>query len=148
MSADVQVRLRVSGLAVRDGAFLAVEHAKDGRHYYLLPGGGVDAGERLTDGLVREFAEELGVRVKPGALLMACDSIAPGKARHIVHLVFAVEVEGEPRVTRDDERVVGCAWLTSDALASVDFYPDIAAWIGQALARPVQGAAVLAPEWK
>jgi ADP-ribose pyrophosphatase YjhB (NUDIX family) len=133
---------------VRDGAVLAVQHQKAGRRYFMLPGGGVDAGERLAEGLAREFAEELGVVARPGRLLLACDTIAPDRSRHIVHLVFAVEIEGEPRATGADERVVGPAWLSRERLGEVTFYPDILEWLKGALEAGPRGADVLAPEWR
>lgn len=142
------VRVRAAGLAIRDGRVLAVQHEKDGRRYYLLPGGGVDAFERMGAALARELSEELGVTAVPGRLLMACDSIAPDRSRHILHLVFAVELAGEPRATARDPRVVGPAWLTATELAGATFYPDIVPWILRVLAgEAAPGAEVLAPEW-
>ena len=142
------VRVRVSGLAVRDGAFLAVQHEKDGRRYYMLPGGGADAGERLRASLERELSEELGVTARAGDLLMACDTIAPDRSRHILHLVLAMQVEGEARATGSDARVVGARWITRAELDGVTFYPDIADWIKGALESAPTGAPVLAPAWK
>jgi ADP-ribose pyrophosphatase YjhB (NUDIX family) len=152
------VRLRVSGLVVRSGRLLAVRHRKEGRSYYLLPGGGVDVGERLPACLEREFAEELGVTACAGALLLACDSISPERGRHIVHLVFATRIQGEPRATGRDPRVAGSAWLDAAELAAAEFHPDIKAWLAVRLARGPAGAAgaagagdegasYLAPEW-
>ena len=36
--------------------------------YWYTPGGGVEAGETLRAAAVRELAEEIGLRVRPGAL--------------------------------------------------------------------------------
>lgn len=142
------VRVRVSGLAVRAGSLLAVEHEKDGKRYFLLPGGGADAGHRLGENLERELAEELGVKARAGALLMACDTIAPDASRHILHLVLAMEVDGEPRATGDDKRVVGAAWLSRADLDRVTFYPDITEWLKSALDAGRPSVPVLAPAWK
>ena len=142
------VRVRVSGLAVRDGALLAVIHEKDGRRYYMLPGGGAELGERLCACLERELREELGVTARAGDVLMACDTIAPDASRHILHLVLAMQVEGDARATGEDARVVGAAWLTRADLERVTFYPDITDWLKGALERPPAGAPVLAPAWR
>jgi hypothetical protein len=39
------IRIRVAGLIVKDGRLLLVAHEKNGRRYWLVPGGGVDYGE-------------------------------------------------------------------------------------------------------
>lgn len=142
------VRVRVCGLALRDGAFLAVQHEKDGRRYYMLPGGGLDVGEHLRPCLERELAEELGVRARAGDLLLTCDTIAPDASRHILHLVLAMQVTGEPRATGEDARVVGAAWLTRADLDRVVFYPEITDWLKAALERAPTAVPVLSPAWK
>jgi 8-oxo-dGTP pyrophosphatase MutT (NUDIX family) len=65
-------RVAVRGIAYQDGKLLCVEHKdKDGNPagFYATPGGGLDAGESMTDGIVREFIEETGITPKVGRLL-------------------------------------------------------------------------------
>ena len=50
-------RIRVSALLEWRDRILLCRHEKPGKEYWLLPGGGVDAGESLTDALHRELAE-------------------------------------------------------------------------------------------
>lgn len=46
-----------------------VRHAEPTRSYWTLPGGGVEAGETLAEGAVREVFEETGLRVRAVRLL-------------------------------------------------------------------------------
>jgi len=45
----------------------------DGRIVYDLPGGGIDAGEGPAEAMVREFGEEVGLRVRAGPELTRAD---------------------------------------------------------------------------
>jgi 8-oxo-dGTP diphosphatase len=58
----------VCGVLVRDGRALLVHRSPDREIYpdvWDFPGGHVEEGESGPDALVRELAEELGVRVAP-----------------------------------------------------------------------------------
>jgi ADP-ribose pyrophosphatase YjhB (NUDIX family) len=66
-------RIGVRAIIYRDGKLLAVRHKNtDGspKDFWAIPGGGLDLGESLEDGLRREIKEELGVAIEPGRLLL------------------------------------------------------------------------------
>jgi ADP-ribose pyrophosphatase YjhB (NUDIX family) len=48
---------------VHDGKLLVTKRNKFGHEYYILVGGGVGLGESLEQALLRQLAEETGVRV-------------------------------------------------------------------------------------
>jgi 8-oxo-dGTP diphosphatase len=60
--------LRIVAAVIRDpdGRWLLVR--KRGTSTYMQPGGKLEPGESAADALVRELAEELGLRVDPAAL--------------------------------------------------------------------------------
>jgi 8-oxo-dGTP diphosphatase len=53
---------RVQAIVVRDGQVLMVRHRFEGREYWCLPGGGLEAGETPEQGVLRELGEECNVR--------------------------------------------------------------------------------------
>ena len=63
LRSDDKPTIRVAGLLVHEGRILMVEQGRGDERYWLLPGGGVQFGETLSDALRREFHEELGLRV-------------------------------------------------------------------------------------
>lgn len=65
-------RIAVRGIVYKNNQILAVLHKKsDGTpvDFWATPGGGLDIGESLIDGLKREMVEETGVVPKVGRLL-------------------------------------------------------------------------------
>jgi 8-oxo-dGTP pyrophosphatase MutT (NUDIX family) len=67
-------RIAVRGIIVDDsGKLFCVRHKAYGsmeeRMFWCVPGGGLDAGEPLIDGVAREILEETGVDAKIGELL-------------------------------------------------------------------------------
>ncbi len=54
---------------VRDGKVALIRRVRDGRTYFLFPGGGVEPGETPEDAARREAVEELGVDVEIGELV-------------------------------------------------------------------------------
>ena len=89
--------IRVAGLLVHEGRMLMVEQGREEERYWLLPGGGVQFGETLSDALRREFTEELGIRVGVSKLLAIVESVSPDPSyrKHVVHLVFEVSAPYE-----------------------------------------------------
>ena len=47
----MQPRIRVSAILRRESKVLLIRHEKTDREYWLLPGGGVNAGESLVQAL-------------------------------------------------------------------------------------------------
>jgi 8-oxo-dGTP diphosphatase len=128
----VQPRLRVSAVLRWSDRVLLCRHEKPGKEYWLLPGGGVDAGESLADALHRELHEEVGIDDElplegPVAIV---DSIAPGKtfaSKHVVHIIFAGDLTGRSleRVTSQDAAVRGHRLFTVDELDDIVMHPPI-----------------------
>jgi len=61
-------RITVRGIIYRNGKVFA-QQLKGGRDYWCTPGGGVEDGEPLLEGLHREMIEETGIAPKIGRLL-------------------------------------------------------------------------------
>lgn len=127
----MEPRIRVSAILRRGRRILLVRHEKHGREYWLLPGGGVHAGETLVRALKRELAEEVGLDADvplEGPVAIA-DSIAPrgSPAKHVVHIVFAGHL-GErslERATSTDEAVWNHRLFDVEELAGLALHPPI-----------------------
>lgn len=115
---------RVSAYArlVRDGQVLLTRLSDHSAHpgWWTLPGGGVEHGEQPADALVREVAEETGLRCEPGALLGVHDTHFTGTAPsgqvqdfHGIHLVYDATVAAwmDPAPVDSDASTAAVAWV-------------------------------------
>ena len=149
----LEPRIRVSALLRWEDRILLCRHEKAGRgEYWLLPGGGVNAGESLLDALHRELAEEVGVGDDltfegPVALV---DSIEPRRsfsAKHVVHVIFASDFSDlslEAVVSRDDA-VRGHRLFQLEELDAVVMHPPIQRFLRRW--RPGDPAVYLGALW-
>lgn len=127
----MEPRIRVSAILRRERRILLIRHEKAGREYWLLPGGGVNAGETLVRALQRELTEEVGLDEDiplEGPVALA-DSISPdgAPAKHVVHIVFAGYLGGRSleRVNSVDEAVCNHRLFDLDELSDVTLHPPI-----------------------
>jgi 8-oxo-dGTP diphosphatase len=146
----MEPRIRVSALLRWGNGILLCRHDKRGRDVWLLPGGGVHAGETLMDALRRELAEEVGIRASPfeGPIAIV-DSIAPGRAlttKHVVHIIFAGDVGGSlEAVTSTDDAVRGHRLFRLDELDGTVLHPPIQRFLQRW--QPGDPAAYLGALW-
>jgi 8-oxo-dGTP diphosphatase len=104
----------VSALLRWEDRILLCRHEKPGRgEYWLLPGGGVNSGESLTDALHRELSEECAIKdelpVEGPVAIVDSISPEPGYSKHVVHIIFAADLSGRSleAVTSHDAAVRG-----------------------------------------
>ena len=128
----MEPRIRVSAILRWQGRVLLVRQEKPGKEYWLLPGGGVDAGETLLEALRRELREELSIEANaqfegPVAIV---DSIAPRGAlvrKHVVHIIFTTDLSHRSLhdVETRDAAVRGARLFALDELEDVVVHPPI-----------------------
>ncbi|HNX75608.1 MAG TPA: NUDIX domain-containing protein [Candidatus Rifleibacterium sp.] len=120
-----QIRIRVTVLVKReDGKICFVRHLKNGRRYWLLPGGGQDIFETAESAAGRELYEELRMRVGSFRLLFVRESMNPAAGRHIQFLVFeGLQPDFSSIATGEDERVEGYDFFGPDEIAGREIFP-------------------------
>jgi len=121
------IRVRAQAVILdEENRILLVNHVKDGKEYFVLPGGGVEFGEAAEESLLRELKEELDITdVKSIKFLKARDFIPEDKIRHILDLYFYVRADvSGVKLAEDDGIIKGFGFFSLDELSSIVVYPS------------------------
>lgn len=119
------IRVRVAGILVENGKLLLVAHKKNENVYWLLPGGGVDFGESLTEALKREFLEELNIHIEVGELLLISETIFPSGERQILNICFCCEYTGGEYLLGSEQRLYDFGFFTEDEIKGKKILPPL-----------------------
>lgn len=112
----------VGALIFDAGRVLLVERGREPlAGYWSLPGGGVEAGERLEDAVAREVLEETGLNVRVESIATVFERIMPDPGGaceyHYVLIDFYCAVQGGVLQPGDDSASV--AWFEVGSLGAL-----------------------------
>ena len=112
----VRIVVETARQAVNGDDELLVIHEKGrgsrGRHY-KLPGGALQAGEHLVDGVVREVLEETGIETR--FLSLACFRNQHGYRHGRSDIYFVCRLEPlTHEITLQEEEIEECLWMPID----------------------------------
>lgn len=127
----------VSAACCRDGRILLVKRGKPPyQGAWSLPGGLIDLGERLEHAVLRELAEETGLRGEITGLLETFDMIHRDDAgrveRHFILAVYTVRPDDGEAVAADDADAV--MWAADGDLDGLTMTPGTAERARRAIA--------------
>lgn len=85
-------KIRPTGILIEDSKILLVKQKVSSSRAWSLPGGKLEYGETLGEGMIREIREETGLDVKVVKLLYLCDK--PDAVPPSLHITFLLEKVG------------------------------------------------------
>lgn len=133
MSNEATIRLSARAIIIENEAILLVEFVDENGLHYNLPGGGMQAGESLTETVRREAFEEALAQVEVGELAIVYEYV-PEKVggkfgpRHQVSMMFMCRLLPGSRPglpTTPDEYETDVKWILLSELPNVLLYPEI-----------------------
>ena len=140
------IRIRIAALIKKSNEVLLIEHCKDSRSYWLLPGGGLEFGESVKECLQREMREETNLQVDVGDLAFTSESIDPHGQRHVIQMIFWCKIiGGEPKIGAE-ERLKSLAFVPIDKLNEYSLRPPLHAQL-QAVLRGEKQAMHVDNSW-
>jgi 8-oxo-dGTP diphosphatase len=128
----------VGAVIVKGGRALLVRRATEPlKGEWSVPGGMLELGEKLRDGVRREALEETGVEVEPGEVLDVFDSIftdVHGRTQYHYVLIdyLCRPVSGEAIAGSD---VSDVRWVSADALPAIGLRESIEQVVRKGLTR-------------
>ncbi len=119
------IRNSAKALIIKDGRMAAIRINDGTEEWYIMPGGGQESGEQLSDAVRREVAEELGLEVEPKELAFVVEGVQ-GESFHRVDLVFLCEYIRPIKNARlhGDTNQTGVEWLDIKMLNTSKLYPS------------------------
>lgn len=143
-----EIRIRVAVILIKNGKILLVQHKKDGRKYWVVPGGGLNFGESVSVCARRELREELNLKILLGRLVFAVESIAKDSSRHILNLFFTGKIVGGRLRVAKDHRLNGSKFIDINKLDKIKLYPLVGRHIKEAYRNNFKNQIMLlSPEW-
>jgi ADP-ribose pyrophosphatase YjhB (NUDIX family) len=127
--------LAVSAAIIRDGHVLVARRARaPALDVWTLPGGVVEAGETLSEALIREVQEETQITVEPVALAGFREVLVRDAdqrlSRHFVIMCFASRwIAGEPVL---NDELAEARWLRPSELSGLNTTEGLATIVAEA----------------
>jgi len=90
-----------------DKKVLMVKQQQEGRSIWLVPGGGIEAGENAMQAAIREVKEETGLDVDIKALLWHVEEVSEKRGQRFVNFFLAELKGGTLELGTDPERAEG-----------------------------------------
>jgi len=92
MNQDYMFSVRTTGILIEDNRILLVQQKLSDKRNWSLPGGKLERGETISQGLIREMKEETGLDVEIVRMLYLCDVAA--SSNKILHITFLLKRTG------------------------------------------------------
>jgi 8-oxo-dGTP diphosphatase len=123
---------RVRAIIIKNGKVLLIKRTKKDSVYWVIPGGAVDKNETKQEALTRECQEELGVKIKIGALMLKMISQKPETKGHREYFYLCDIIDGTlgsgqgPEFQQDSSYVGGydIEWRSIKNLPKIDLKPE------------------------
>ena len=136
MEMEIRPRVRVAGILIENNKILLIEHKKNDKKYWLIPGGGVDWGESTAEALIREYKEETNLDVTVDKFLFLSETIAPDKEKHVINLYFKVKKDENSKaemILGHETKLNDLIFVSKEEIENIKIYPNIKEQIKQLL---------------
>ena len=129
------MRQRATAIVFKDNKIILLKRIKNGSEYFIFPGGGVDEGETIEQGLVREVKEELSLDISTWKYLFdlevehGANFANFGLQKYYIYLITEFtgtpEIGGPEKVASNENNQYFVEWVPLEKLSSMaNVYPQ------------------------
>ncbi len=123
---------RVRVFILYNGAILLVRRLREGKEYYAVPGGGIDAGETEERAAIREIKEETGLDVVLGEKLGTLELDARTQHFYLAETFRGTPaLDGPEKERQSPENIYKLEWVPLGKLSHVALREEIKALLLQ-----------------
>jgi 8-oxo-dGTP pyrophosphatase MutT (NUDIX family) len=118
--------MRAGVIIIQNNQILLIHRRKNGLEYFVLPGGGVEAGETPEQAAVREAKEETGLDViLTGAFIESEDERDhnPHRYYHVASFLGELALGGEEAIINNPDDSYELEWHPLTNLKTLTVYP-------------------------
>lgn len=121
----MNIRIRIAVVLKQDDKVLMVQHKKNGKKYWLLPGGGLEFGETIEHCAKRELMEETNLDIDIGELLFINESIPPDNHRQVLNLYYSATLRNGTLRIGNDIALNDVKFVDISNINNLTVYPNI-----------------------
>ena len=116
-------RIRVAGIIPMKNGFafmhrVGVLKRNDYKEYYTFPGGGLEEGETLEEGVIREIKEELNINISIDSYITTIEHDYPS-FHLIMHVYRCIIINGDISLNEHTDSI----WCNVNELRNIRFAP-------------------------
>lgn len=121
-------KTRAVGILIKDNKLLMIHRIKEGKEYYVLPGGGVEENEKVGDAVIRELKEETSIAAEIDRLLYSHHYDDGSEqyfflCRYVSGNAELDKNSPEAKKVIDNKEVFEPIWVDVDELENLLIYP-------------------------
>ena len=122
------MKVRPSVVIIENDCVLLMRYRYGQTDVYNLPGGNVDKGETLTQTIIRELQEELGITITVEKMILLGEVLLPEPQKDVLHGVFLAKImEGKPVLNPTETSALEVVWKPIHTLKDIAMYPNVGA---------------------
>jgi len=120
--------MRAVGIIVKENKILLIRRIKDGKEYYVFPGGAIEKEESSKEAVIREIKEELNINnIIIDKFLFQIENRGNKEYYYLIkEFSGQPELGGEEKQRMNENNQYYPVWIDLDRLVNLDsLYPDL-----------------------